>query len=164
MAAGILGFSLVACSAMPERYDDRVRDTLDHIEAWEQAIEGSAPDRGWSMLSLAGQRGFASEEQYISLAEAADWSAFDLQPLAGYCDDLYACNINVLVPGGIESAPAFLLSSPNDRENARYGLLLFNPVDGGPPGAPDPELGNAQMQVLWERVPWPDAGIGGGGG
>ena len=142
-----------------------MQDTYAFIDAWEQALEGGSEDRGWSMLSDAARGGFDGEAQYVALAEAADWSAFDLSPVTGRCDDLYACNIHVVVPRQPDAIPPFLLTSPRNAEDAAYGLLMIEDEDeDGAADPPDGELGNAQVQVWWERVPWPDAGIGGGGG
>lgn len=156
---------LTACATTPASYEQRMQDTYAFIEAWERALEGGAEDRGWSMLSDSGRRGFDDEEQYVALAEAADWSAFDLTPQGGFCDDLYACSIGVLVPQDRTSIPAFLLESPRDGTDNSYRLIGI--ADENEDGAADPpqfDLGNAWMSVWWERVPWPDPGIGGGGG
>lgn len=165
LVACLLWLVLASCATTPDGYDERMQDTYAYLIEWEHAIEGAASDRGWSMLSPAGRRGFESEAQYVSLAEGADWSAFEIQPLVGHCDDLFACNISILIPGGPESTPEYLLSSPNDRRDTAFWLLHFNNSDqDGDADPPDPDLGNAQVQVWWERVPWPDPGIGGGGG
>lgn len=160
-----LSVGLAACSSTAARYDQRMEDTYAFIDQWESALKGGAEDRGWSMLSQASRRGFDSEDQYVELAAAADWSDLEITPLAGYCDDLHACSINLLIAGGIDSVPKMLLKSPNDNEADAYRLLHFNDFDqDGHAGEVDPEVGNAQIQVWWERVPWADPGIGGGGG
>jgi len=142
-----------------------MQDTYAFIDAWEQALEGGSEARGWSMLSDAAREGFDGEAQYVALAEAADWSAFDLSPVNGRCDDLYACNVEVVVPQEPDAIPSFLLKSPRDAEAAGHWLVILNDEDDdGAADPPDAEFGNAQMQVWWERVPWPDPGIGGGGG
>ena len=167
VAAGAIAgaVALAGCGATPDSYEQRMQDTYAFVEAWEGALEGDAEDRGWSMLSAQAQGGFEGDAQYVALADAADWSTFDLQPLTGACDDLYACSVSVLVVGGQASVPEFLLRSPNDQPDNAFRLVGLVDLDGDRiTDSPDPEAGNAFVQVLWERVPWPAPGIDGGGG
>lgn len=153
---------VVACQATPLGYERRMQDTYAFIDAWEVALEGGRDDRGWSMLSDSAQGAYESKEQYVALASAADWSAFDLVPFNGHCDDLVWCSISLRIPGGVASVPEFLVASPTG-EKTRLVAFVDNDQDGEP-DSPDSEFGNGWMQVWWERVPWPDPGIGGGGG
>ena len=151
------------CSATPESYEARMEDTYAFIDAWEAAIAGDAEDRGWSMLAGAAQRGFVDQAQYVDMAAATDWTAFDIVPLDGFCDDLYACSISVLVAGDVDAVPDFLQQAPNAPDEISARLLVFADTDDdGTPDPPDPEFGNAYVNVWWERVPWPAPGIGGG--
>lgn len=163
LGAIVVGVAVAGCATTPESYEQRMQDTYAFIDQWEAALEGSADDRGWSMLAGAAQRGFTDQDQYVELATATDWSAFDIVPLNGRCDDLYACSISVLVAGDVDAVPDFLQHAPNAGEEISARLIQFADADDdGVPDEPDPEFGNASVNVWWERVPWPDPGIGGG--
>ena len=156
---------LSACVTTPASYERRMQDTYGFIEAWERALEGGEEDRGWSMLSDGARQGFDDEAQYVALAGAADWSAFDISPQGGHCDDLYACSIGVLVPQDASSIPAFLLRSPRDGIDNSYRLIaITDENEDGQADPPEFDLGNAYMSVWWERVPWPAPSIEGSGG
>lgn len=160
-----LAVGLAACGTVPDDYDRRMRDTYAFIEQWERALKGEADDRGWSLLSGNARAGFDDEAQYVALAEAADWTSFELTPVGGFCDDLYACSIGVVVSPDPSSTPAFLLRSPNDADDSSYHLLvLVDEDEDGAADEPRADVGNGFVQVWWERVPWPAPGIGGGGG
>ena len=159
----VVAITVVGCATTPESYEQRMQATYAFIDAWEAALGGEAEDRGWSMLAGAAQRGFADQAQYVELAAATDWSAFDIVPLIGQCDDLYACSISVLVAGDVDALPDFLQRPPNAPDDIAAQLVRFADTDDdGVPDEADPEFGNANVNVWWERVPWPDPGIGGG--
>ena len=158
----ILAGSLAGCATTPEVYEQRMQDTYAFIEAWERAVTGEADDRGWSMLSTSARSGFADEAQYVALAEAADWAAFEVTPVIGHCDDLWACSISVVVSREANAIPDFLRHAPLDRDGKRLPLLVIvDQDDDGRPDAPDDGGGNGFMSVWWGRLPWPDPRIGG---
>jgi hypothetical protein len=162
LGAIIVGTALAGCATTPESYEQRMHDTYAFIDRWEAALHGQADDRGWSMLSGAAQRGFTDREQYVELATATDWSAFEIVPLTGFCDDLYACSISVLVAGDVDAVPGFLLRAPQAPGELAARMVQFADADDdGVPDEADPQFGNAYINVWWERVPWSDPGIGG---
>ena len=158
----MLAACAAGCATTPDAYEQRMQDTYAFVDAWENAVSGGSDDRGWSLLSPAAQRGFFDEAAYVALAEAADWSRFELTTVGGHCDDLWMCSIRINLPRDPTAIPEFLTKPPLDDDGKLSGLLVVHDQDDdGVPDAPKDDLGNGSLWVWWERVPWSDPGVGG---
>lgn len=84
------------------------------VAAYLDAVAGPQSDRGWSLVHPDSRRAYASREQYIELAVAADWGQFSwrlAEADATYCEDggVY-CRVGLQIAG---TPPDFLLEAPN---------------------------------------------------
>lgn len=100
------------------------------------ALAGEAPDRGWSLILPDSRRAYASRDQYIELAESADWSRFSwrFNDEGDYCG-VY-CVIRLVIDQR-EGIPQFLLDAPQSRDD---DLLRTLSLDNDPVSPGNAEL------------------------
>lgn len=121
------------------------------------ALTGEAPDHGWSLILPDSRRAYSSMEEYVALAEQADWSEFSFRMVnvGDYCEDggVY-CVVRLQIDGATETIPAFLLEPPQSREDDFFTTFHMD--------TDEESVGNAELRVYF--APGGDRGILLGGG
>jgi hypothetical protein len=126
--------------------EDRSADARALVGHYAEAVSGGSADRGWGLLHPEMRRLIFedNEAEYLALAEAADWSTFQVVVADAAADDvggsLYF--VSIRAPAGPDSVPTFLLAhrewsllplvqlAGRDPTTARVGVR-FEPQGGG---------------------------------
>jgi hypothetical protein len=109
-AVVVVATALVGCG--PAKYGDEAL-AESTVTRWLQAAAAPAGDRGWSLLDPSTRTALYADtpEHYIAKAESADWSKMEWTIGEGtYWDGVWT--VRVLVPGGMQSVPKFVLNDP----------------------------------------------------
>ena len=105
---------LVGCG--PAKYGDEAL-AESAVTRWLQAAAAPAGDRGWSLLDPSTRAALYADtpEQYTTKAESADWSKMEWTIGEGTSWD-GVWTVRVLVSGGIQTVPKFVLNDPLAQE------------------------------------------------
>ena len=83
------------------------------VATYLRAVAGTAEDRGWSLLDpeLRSDAFDSDEAAYVRLAEDANWSRFVWTLDGAGTDGDYWQYAYIVLPGGRDSVPTFLVNS-----------------------------------------------------
>lgn len=126
---------LAACGA-PDN-PGRRQEAADLAKEYLLAVTGQAADRGWSLLYRSAREAWGTEDEYVAMMAAQEWSRFDFGVLETiHCDDGLICQVAIELVNGPESVPLPLRSTDNRQTDG----ILFREVEGLP--------GNAELWVI----------------